>query len=245
MSALYGLIGYPLTHSFSPAYFTKKFEAEGIDAVYQSFPLQSIEAFPALLQSYPYLRGLNVTIPYKTAVIPYLDTLTQEAQAIGAVNCIAIRNGIVIGHNTDVIGFEKSITPLLKPHHTRALLLGTGGAARAVAYVLDKLHIPYTQVSRKAVQGVITYNDVTAERLHTNRLIINATPIGMYPQTDVCPPIPYTALTDKHLLYDLVYNPAETLFLQLGKQHGATIKNGLDMLHLQAEAGWAWWHSGS
>ena len=240
MPASYGLIGYPLTHSFSPAWFTEKFAKEGIDAIYKAYPLERIQIIEDLLANYP-LRGLNVTIPYKHRVMQYLDEIDETAKAVGAVNCIDIRHGIKKGYNTDVIGFEKSLTPLLLPHHTKALVLGTGGAAQAVNYVLDKLGISRTSVSRGEREGVITYEDLTEETIAEHTLIINTTPVGMSPETDAAPPIPYAAITEKHLLYDLIYNPAETKFLHLGKQQGATTKNGHEMLVLQAEASWDIW----
>lgn len=241
---LYGLIGYPLTHSFSPAYFAEKFEKLGIKASYRAFPLENIDELPALLAAHSDLKGLNVTIPYKQAVIPYLDELDATATGAGAVNCISIAAGKRKGYNTDVLGFLNSLKPLLAPHHTQALILGTGGAARAVAYALGSLGIKYTKVSRLEMAGVLSYDELTAAVIQEHTLIINTTPLGMYPQIDAAPQIPYEALTSRHLLYDLVYNPLETKFLALGKDHGATIKNGLEMLHLQADASWDIWSRG-
>lgn len=240
MPASYGLIGYPLTHSFSPAWFAEKFAREGIDAVYKAYPLERIQVIEDLLANYP-LRGLNVTIPYKHRVIQYLDEIDETAQTVGAVNCIDIRHGIKKGYNTDVIGFEKSLTPLLQPHHTKALVLGTGGAAQAVNYVLDKSGIARTSVSRGEREGAITYEEVTEAVIREHTLIINTTPVGMAPDVDAAPPIPYEFITEKHLLYDLIYNPAETKFLHHGKQQGATTKNGHEMLIIQAEASWEIW----
>jgi len=241
MPALYGLIGFPLTHSFSPAYFKKKFAEQNIDAVYEAFPLTGINEFPALLNTLPALRGLNVTLPYKEAVIPLLDDLDSSAREIGAVNCIAIRNGNTKGYNTDATGFEHSLNPLLEPQHTQALILGTGGSSKAVAYALLMLGIPYTLVSRSYKPGCIAYDDLTIEIIADHKLIINTTPLGLYPAIDAAPPIPYEGIGTQHLLYDLIYNPEETKFLTIGKALGASIKNGFEMLQLQAEAAWDIW----
>lgn len=241
----YGLIGYPLGHSFSRKFFTEKFEKEGIDAQYLNFEIPSIEDFPNIIQSHPNLRGFNVTIPYKQQVMQYLDDISPEAKAIGAVNVIKVAplRGLV-GHNSDVIGFVNSIRPLLKPHHRKALILGTGGASKAIHYGLkEKLGMDTLFVSRTAREGVITYNDVTPEVLKEYTVIVNCSPVGMYPHVDECPTLPYEAMTDCHLLYDLVYNPEETLFMKKGAEHGATVKNGLEMLHLQALAAWEIWNS--
>jgi shikimate dehydrogenase len=243
LPASYGLIGYPLTHSFSAAYFKKKFAAGHIEAFYRAFPLADIGEFPTLVKSQPLLCGLNVTIPYKTAIIPYLDVVDTIADETGAVNCISIKNGIKSGYNTDVIGFEESLKPLLKPFHTLALVLGTGGASKAVCYVLKKLGIEYLQVSRSKRMDTITYDELTEDFIKAHTLIINTTPLGMQPNTDSCPDLPYQYVGSQHLLYDLIYNPADTKFLSLGKQYGATIKNGLEMLQLQAEASWTIWNS--
>ncbi len=242
MQQLYGLIGYPLSHSFSPGFFQQKFTAEGIDADYRTFPISSLTEFPSLLAANPQLYGLNVTIPYKEAIIPYLDKLDEEAEKVGAVNCIAFQGGKSIGYNTDIIGFERSLTPLLKPFHTSALILGTGGAARAVKYVLTKLGIPFLSVSRSHTIDAIQYEEVTPELIASHKHIINTTPLGMFPNVDSCPTIPYNALDSSNLLYDLVYNPLETKFLSLGLAQGATIKNGLEMLHIQANASWDIWN---
>jgi shikimate dehydrogenase len=241
----YGLIGYPLSHSFSQKYFTDKFQREQItDCVYENFPLADIREFSTLIQQYADLRGLNVTIPYKEKVIPFLTEQSDVVKATGACNCIKINNGRLTGYNTDVIGFENSLKPLLQPHHTKALVLGTGGAAKAVHYVLNKLGISFTEVSRtpsKAAQ--IAYDKIGEATMSEYLLIINTSPIGMYPKVDECPPLPYQHLTSKHYLYDLVYNPAKTLFLQKGEAQGAAIKNGHDMLIIQAEEGWRIWNS--
>lgn len=239
---LFGLIGYPLSHSYSPSWFHEKFLREGIDAIYQAFPLQSIDEFPAWLLQHPDISGLNVTIPHKTAVIPFLDHLDESAKAIGAVNCIAFENGKRMGYNTDWCGFRDSLQPLLTIHHKKALILGSGGAAKAVAYALQQLGIPFKVVSRGQPDGpFLDYDAITPALLKEFRLIINTTPLGMAPQENSKPEIPYHSLTDRHLLYDLIYNPAETEFLKLGKANGAAIKNGLEMLHLQAEASWKIW----
>jgi shikimate dehydrogenase len=237
----YGLIGYPLTYSFSPAYFKNKFAVQRIDADYQAFALSSITELPALLKAHPNLRGLNVTIPYKEAVIPYLDRLDEMAADIGAVNCISIHDGITKGYNTDAAGFEESLVPLLKSHHTHALVLGTGGASKAVIYALNNLGISHHCVSREKKPGCISYDDVTGNTLNTHKLIINTSPVGVYPDVDKEPALPYEVIGRDHLLYDLIYNPEETKFLSLGKKHGATTKNGFEMLQLQAEASWKIW----
>ena len=273
----YGLIGYPLGHSFSRKFFTEKFEKEGIDAQYLNFEIPSIEEFPEIIKNNPELRGLNVTIPYKQQVMQYLDEISEEAKAIGAVNVVRIerpspqpspimgretmRNagnkpnglpikgdmseglrGSLIGYNSDVIGFVESIKPLLKPHHKKALILGTGGASKAIRYGLEeKLGMKTLFVSRSAREGMITYEEVTAEVLKEYEVIVNCSPVGMYPHVDECPALPYEAMNENNLLYDLVYNPLETLFMKKGAEQGATVKNGLEMLHLQAIASWKFW----
>jgi shikimate dehydrogenase len=242
MTKHYGLIGYPLTHSFSPAYFSNKFRQEGIDAAYEKLEIKTIAAFPELIKVRPEIKGLNVTIPYKQSVIPFLDELSEEARAIGAVNCISFNDGRLKGHNTDVIGFEKSFLPLLRPQHQKALVLGTGGSSLAVRYVLDRLNIPYQLVSRTKSPTAITYQEVNEAILKEYLILINTTPVGMFPDVEKCPPIPYAALSRSYLLYDLIYNPAETKFLALGKMHGAYIKNGWEMLQLQADASWQIWN---
>lgn len=243
MTAQYGLIGFPLAHSFSPGYFNKKFEQEGIDAAYETFPIERIEDWPSLLKERPLLKGVNVTIPYKTSIIPFLDGLTPEAKKTGAVNCVLISNGKTFGHNTDALGFEQSLKPLLKPQHKKALILGTGGSSRAVGHVLEKLGIATKKVSRTAKDNVISYRDIDEQTLRQYPLIVNTTPLGMSPDTQAAPPIPYHFINERHLLFDLIYNPGETRFLSLGKAQGAAIKNGLEMLYLQAEAGWKFWNS--
>lgn len=240
----FGLIGYPLSHSFSKGYFSEKFQKESIfDCQYDIFPLEKIEDFVELCAQHKNIVGLNVTIPYKEKIIPFLDELDDEAKAIGAVNTIKFTNGKMIGYNTDCFGFEMSLKPLLKAHHSSALILGTGGASKAVEYVLKKLGISFQYVSRTKSSTSISYNDLNSFIIQHSTLIINSTPIGMYPNVDIAPNIPYDAITNQHLLYDLIYNPAETQFLTEGKIRGAQTKNGLEMLYLQAERSWEIWNS--
>jgi len=240
---LFGLIGYPLSHSFSKKYFTDKFESEGIaGCFYELFPLPTIEALPPLLQKYPELEGLNVTIPYKLQVLAYLDESKIPA-GLNACNCINITGGRLTGYNTDVTGFELSLLPLLRSWHKKALVLGNGGATAAVVFVLKKLGIDFDIVSRKKHDhSTLTYRDINKKIIADCYLIINTTPLGMQPDTGSCPDIPYQFITDRHLLYDLVYNPAKTLFLQQGEERGAAIKNGEEMLILQAEESWRIWN---
>lgn len=240
----YGLIGYPLSHSFSKGYFAEKFLKENIlNCRYDIFPLETIQQFDALCKSHPNFVGLNVTIPYKEQVIPFLDALNEEAEAIGAVNTIKFVNGKKIGYNSDCYGFEMSLKPLLKIHHTHALILGTGGASKAVEYVLKKLGIKFQYVSRTKSINTVSYEELDTFIIQHSTLIINTTPIGMYPKIDAAPAIPYDSINSAHLLYDLVYNPEETLFLKNGKSKGAQTKNGLEMLYLQAERSWQIWNS--
>lgn len=242
----YGLIGYPLGHSFSIGYFNEKFANEGIDARYVNFELSDINELPEVLAANPELRGLNVTIPYKEKVIDFLDELSPEAQAIGAVNVIRIRRkGQKIqlkGYNSDAIGFSQSISPLLEQHHKQALILGTGGASKAVDYSLRKLGIETLFVSRTPREGVIGYDDVTPELLQDFKVIVNCTPLGMYPNVEEAPDLPYEAMDKQTLLYDLIYNPDQTAFMNKGRKQGATVKNGLEMLLLQAFVSWDFWH---
>ncbi len=242
----YGLIGQEIGHSFSPAYFAQKFDKEGIfDAHYHCYPLASIQDFSKLLKQQPLLSGLNVTIPYKTAIIPYLDCISPQAKAVGAVNTIAFDKGQLIGHNTDVFGFESSLTNTLLPHHKgcKALILGTGGASKAVQYVCQRLNIGYQLVSRTKGKNLIQYASIDANILSQHLLIINTSPLGMHPNTSSYPLLPYTALSTKHLLYDLVYNPSITTFMQKGIDIGATVTNGLKMLELQADKSWEIWQN--
>jgi len=240
----FGLIGKHLTHSFSPAYFAGKFEKEGItDCCYQLFPLSNIEAFELLIKE-EQLAGLNVTIPYKTAIMPFLDALSPQATAIGAVNTINFEDGKLIGHNTDVYGFQTSLEKQLtaQQRKAKALVLGTGGASKAVVYALESLGMAYTMVSRSPKKGMLDYEAIKATILEEHLVIINTTPLGMTPEIESYPQLPYEAMNDQHLLYDLVYNPAETQFMKKGKAQGAATVNGLEMLHLQAEKAWAIWN---
>ena len=238
----YGIIGYPLGHSFSRAFFTEKFQREHIDAEYVNFEIPSADMLPGIVQTNPNLRGLNVTLPHKEAVIPMLDELSDEAKEIGAVNVIRVRDGRLKGFNSDIIGFMDSIRPLLKPWHQHALVLGTGGASRAIRVGLQRVGIQWTYVSRTPAPDRRTYADLTPELMEHYQVIVNCSPVGMFPRVDACPDIPYQLLTSRHLLYDLVYNPQETLFLKRGAEHGAAVKNGLEMLHLQALASWRFWN---
>ncbi len=243
---LFGLIGYPLGHSFSKKYFTQKFKQEQIpNSQYDLFPLKNISLFRELLLAHPNLKGLNVTIPYKQLVIPFLDDLNVEAKEVNAVNTIKfLPNGTTCGYNTDIYGFEKSLHPLLQKHHNHALILGTGGAAKAVAYILKKLGINYKMVSRNPSTNTqqISYNAIDAATMQQHLLIINTTPLGMHPHEESCPNIPYALTTKHHLFYDLVYNPECTAFLAKGKTKQANTKNGLEMLYLQAERAWEIWN---
>ncbi|HMO63263.1 MAG TPA: shikimate dehydrogenase [Ferruginibacter sp.] len=242
---LYGLIGYPLGHSFSKQYFTQKFQQEGItDCAFEAFPIPSIEQFPALLKAHPNLKGLSVTIPYKETVMQYIDEVSDEVKFIGATNSIKISEGKLKAHNTDIIGFEASFAALLKPNHQKALVLGSGGASKAVQYVLKKRGIEFLIVSRNEnpAPGYITYSAINEQIMAGYPLIINCSPAGMEPNYGTCPDIPYQLLTPQHYLYDLVYKPSETLFLQKGKEKGATVQNGYEMLILQAEASWKIWN---
>jgi shikimate dehydrogenase len=243
----FGLIGYPLGHSFSGKYFREKFSREFIsDCLYSNYEINSIASFPDVLQD-PELEGLNVTIPYKESVIPFLHKKDPVVSAIAACNCIRIEKGILTGFNTDVIGFEKSLVEKLTSGDKRALILGTGGSSKAVAWVLQQKGIPFLFVSRKknAASNQISYEDLDGKMIASHELIINSTPLGMSPNTDACPPIPYEFVGPQHYLFDLVYNPAKTLFLQKGEAVGARIKNGEDLLAIQAEASWAIWNETS
>jgi shikimate dehydrogenase len=258
----YGLIGYPLSHSFSKKFFTEKFEREHIkDTEYGLYPLEHISELPAFLHKHPHFSGLNVTVPHKINVLKYLDWVEHDARTAGAVNCIKIyaespvtaafsgEVGIkghdfrLEGYNTDIYGFETSLKPLLKNRHDQALVLGEGGAARAVKCVLDNLGISFKCVTRRSTPGNLLFGDLQPHHIKDNLLIINTTPLGMSPNVDECPHIPYEAITSDHLLYDLIYNPEETLFLKKGAEHGATIKNGYEMLVLQAEKSWEIWNA--
>lgn len=239
----FGLIGFPLGHSFSKKYFGDKFEREGIAGnAYELFPLEQIDQLEDLLASNPDLVGLNVTIPYKEQVIPYLDSMSPVVEEIGACNCIHIQEGRLIGHNTDVIGFSRSFLPKLKPHHKQALILGTGGSSKAVAYTLKELGIPFLQVSRTPADGMIAYEEIDQRMLESHTLLINTTPVGMFPDIAKAPSIPYEFIGADHYLFDLVYNPEKTRFLQEGALRGAAVENGSDMLVIQAEASWEIWN---
>ena len=238
----YGLIGYPLSHSFSKNYFEEKFRQQGIShCTYELFPIASINELSNLLNLYPDLCGLNVTIPYKQQVIPLLHSTQHLPAGLDACNCIRIDDGRLSGYNTDIIGFEKSFTPLLQEHHQRALVLGSGGAASAVTFVLKKLGIDYLVVSRTRSATAISYADVSESLIATHHIIINTTPVGMYPNVDSYPVLPYHAISPQHYLFDLHYNPAKTKFLQMGEERGASIKNGYEMLVIQAEESWKIW----
>ncbi len=239
----YGLIGFPLTHSFSSKYFAEKFSREGItDCIYKNFPLENINEFPVLSKAET-LSGLNVTIPYKESVIEYLDELDQTVRAIGAVNCIKFTNGRAVGYNTDAYGFSESLKSFIGETKLKALILGTGGSSKAVAYSLDSIGIPYQSVSRTKNSDNLTYPELTENIISSHKLIINTTPVGMFPNTIDAPTIPYQYLTSGHFLFDLIYNPEETLFLKQGSKYGAHTRNGLEMLQLQAEKSWTIWNS--
>lgn len=243
-----GLLGYPLGHSFSKKYYTDKFQRENIQEIdYDLYSIADIRDFPKLYEEDDQFYGFNVTIPHKQAVMQFVDELSPEASAIGAVNCITIKRAnstiYIKGYNTDATGFEHSLKPLLTDSHKKALVLGNGGAAKAVFYVLDKLQIPFKIVSRSPENGDLVYDDITAEVIKDYQIIINCSPIGTYPNTEEAPRIPYEAITDEHLLYDLIYNPEETLFLRKGKERGAAIKNGYEMLLIQAEKNWEIWNN--
>lgn len=243
----YGLLGYPLGHSFSRTYFNRKFEAEKINAQYVNFEISDIKEIKNVLKDNPDLCGLNVTLPYKSQVIPFLDEIDENARLIGAVNVIKFTKGFLgktrlKGFNSDIVGFKQSIEPLLNESHRKALILGTGGSSKAVYHGLKQLGIDATFVSRNPKDLCITYEEITPKMLEYYTVIVNCTPLGMYPHIDNCPDIPYEALTPKHLLYDLLYNPDETRFMKKGKAQGAVVKNGLEMLLLQAFEAWEIWN---
>ncbi|MEE0975452.1 MAG: shikimate dehydrogenase [Muribaculaceae bacterium] len=246
-SKIYGLIGYPLTHSFSQNYFNQKFRNENIDAEYVNFEIPDIGDLMEVISENPNLHGLNVTIPYKEQVIPYLDEIDEDAAQIGAVNVIKFirnKNSVIFkGYNSDIIGFCDSIAPLLTPNRNKALILGTGGAAKAVYHGLKKLGVEPIYVSRNKQEGMLTYGELSNDIMAEYKVIVNTTPLGMYPRMDECPNIPYQCLTTEHLCYDLLYNPDVTLFMKRAEENGAEVKNGLEMLLLQAFAGWNIWNS--
>lgn len=240
----YGLIGRTLKHSFSKNYFTKKFEEDGLsDYSYENFELEAIKEFPLLLTRNPDIRGLNVTIPYKEEVLPFLTDKNEVVAKIGACNCIKLEGEKLIGFNTDVVGFDKSLKQQLRPHHKKALILGTGGASKAIAYVLQQADIEFDFVSRKRAENILGYENLSEEILSSHHLIINTTPLGMWPNVDASPPVPYEFLTPNHFLFDIIYNPAKTQFLEEGEKRGAQICNGYDMLIEQAEESWRIWNS--
>ncbi len=241
--ATYGIIGYPLSGSFSQGYFEEKFRKEGIgDARFLPFPIQRIEELEDVLEKQPELRGFAVTIPHKKAVVDYLYEASHVVEQIGACNCIKVRGNILTGYNTDVIGFEQSFVKQLQPHHKKALVLGTGGAAVAVCYVLRKLEMKYHYVSRQKVANCISYNEINEKVLRDYPVVINCTPLGMVPNIETAPPIPYHLLNKENYLFDLVYNPAVTRFLAMGEERGCTTKNGYEMLIIQAEENWKIWN---
>lgn len=239
----FGLIGYPLGHSFSQQYFNNKFKTENLkDCFFELFSIENIASFPELLSTYNDLKGLAVTIPHKQTIINFLTSIDEAASEIGAVNCIKISSKKIIGFNTDVIGFEKSIKTILKPHHKKALILGTGGGSKAVQFVFKKLGIEFLLVSRTKNNQHIQYQEINEMICAEYHIVVNATPVGMAPQIDICPDIPFQFLNEKHLLFDLIYNPAETMFLIKGREAGAQTKNGHEMLITQAEANWKIWN---
>jgi len=241
----YGLIGYPLSHSFSQRYFTEKFVKESIKgAVYESYSIPKMDNLKSILEQHQDLCGFNVTIPYKKEVLAFLSSASPVVEAMGACNCVKIDNGKLVGHNTDVVGFEQSLLPYLKDHHRHALILGTGGAAAAVAYVFNQRAVPFQYVSRKKTDTSLAYEDLSERMMQEHTLIINTTPLGMSPLVDQCPSIPYQWINNQHHCFDLIYNPAETLFLQKAKAAGATIQNGAEMLVIQAEESWRIWNEG-
>lgn len=240
----FGLIGKNISYSFSKKYFTEKFALGNLeDCTYENFDLQRIEEFPLIIKNNPNLKGLNVTIPYKEAVIPYLNKLSKNASRIEAVNVIRFtKKGKLKGYNSDYYGFMKTLKPLLKEHHKKALILGTGGASKGIAFALEQLGIAYTFVSREEKAGMIDYDRINVTTFDNYQIIINCTPLGTFPNVKECPNLPYQFFTDKHIAFDLIYNPQETQFLKKAKKKGAIIKNGYDMLKWQAEKSWKIWN---
>jgi shikimate dehydrogenase len=243
----YGLIGYPLGHSFSKTFFNQKFQSEKIDVEYVNFEIENVKDLKGIIRDNPTLCGLNVTLPHKVTVMPLLDKISENAKNIGAVNVIKFKKGLfgklrLEGHNSDIIGFMKSIEPMLNGKHRKALILGTGGSSKAIYHGLKQLGISAVHVSRTKKKECFTYEEITKEIIEEYTVIVNATPVGMYPNVNECPNIPYQYLTANHILYDLLYNPDETLFMKNGKAHGATVKNGLEMLLLQAFVSWEIWN---
>lgn len=244
---IFGLIGKNISYSFSVKYFSEKFESEKIeDSIYKNFDIPDITYFPQIIKKNKGLQGLNVTIPYKEEIIPYLDKLSRKAEEIRAVNCIKItKKGKLKGYNTDIYGFRKSLQPLLQPHHTKALILGTGGVSKAVAYVLEKLGIKYKFVSRNPQKDEFSYSDISQAIMEEYTLIVNCTPLGTFPNVEQYPEIDYEYFSDRHIAFDLIYNPSETKFLRLAKGKGAVTQNGYDMLVFQAEKAWKIWNKSS
>jgi|TARA_B110000503_G_scaffold143464_1_gene245097 shikimate dehydrogenase len=241
---IFGLLGKNIDYSFSRGYFKEKFEINKLDCTYNNFDLETIESFNQLKENCKAFSGFNVTIPYKEVILPYLDSIDVEAKEIGAVNTIKIVNNQLVGYNTDHYGFKKSLVPHLKPHHKTALILGTGGASKAVAFALKELGIKFEYVSRTDSTAIKhTYNSLTSAEMKAHKLIINCTPLGTFPEIEKCPDILYDDIDEQHLLFDLIYNPAETTFLKKGKSKGAKIINGLEMLQIQAEKSWQIWNS--
>ena len=239
----FGLIGRSLSHSFSQKYFSEKFGREGLaDCRYQNYELKEIAGFPELINAHPELRGLNVTIPYKEQILPFLHATDPVVDAIGACNCIKVDGGKLLGYNTDAAGFSRALEPFLKSYHHKALVLGNGGASKAVRYALSRLNIDCNIVSRTPDPGLMSYNDLNEDMISDHLLIVNTTPLGTFPNTDSVVDIPFTAVGSKHLLFDLVYNPAVTTFLKRGAERGAEISNGYQMLVEQAEESWDIWN---
>jgi shikimate dehydrogenase len=236
----YGLVGYPLSHSFSRQYFLEKFQAEGIAADFENFAVASVTGIASLVAEHR-LNGFAITIPHKKNIIPLLSGLSEAVQVIGACNCVKVEGDRLLGYNTDYVGFRNSFEPLLQPFHTKALVLGTGGAAAAVEYALLQMNIPYRNVSRTATGQQLLYAEIDEAILEEYQIIVNCSPVGTHPDIQTAPALPYEYIGPQHYLYDLVYNPAETRFLQLGKERGATVKNGYEMLVLQAEENWRIW----
>ena len=239
----FGLIGRNISYSFSRKYFSEKFSREGIAATYENFDLQHIEEFPQVIKANPKLKGLNVTIPYKQAIFPFLDSLDPIAEEIGAVNTIKVENdGSLTGYNTDYFGFAEALRPHLEPHHTKALILGTGGASKAVDYALQSLGITTGFVSRTPSKNIIFYQDLSREVMTRHTVIVNTTPLGTFPNTEEFPAIPVEHLNSRHLLFDLIYNPSKTTLMQMAEERGARVLNGQKMLELQAEKAWEIWN---
>lgn len=243
MKDTYGLVGFPLSHSFSQRYFTEKFQHEEIDASYLNFELDNIMQFTSLFTKGMNLNGLNVTIPYKESILPFLDELDEDAKIIGAVNCIRFHDKKLIGYNTDHEGFKQSIEPLLKAHHKKALIFGSGGSSKSVEFALHRMGIDYKIVSRNyTLDNTIHYHDINTNILEEHQILINCTPLGMFPNNDSCLPLDFSSIGTSHILFDLVYNPTETIFLKKGREMGATTKNGYEMLTIQADESWKIWH---